>query len=173
MIRNGRTIIALALCGYAFLVSAGEIVLDKVTRAHHASEQRVHAKEYVPDTGAVSGVVSIVPGDEGDSLFPQHGADSLPEDGGSRGNAHSTVGEREGIQIESVPAVGVSRAKVDENLSKARAYMKNNSSQAVITLPVVNCEDVNNVSGRIGDDTLSGSVITIIQNGKQVKARCK
>jgi len=167
-----RTIIAASFCCYVSLVCAGEIVLDKTTRAHgsSAAEQRNRAQEYFPDVGALSGV----PVDEGDSLFPQHGADSLPEDGGSRGSAHSPATGRDEARPDRVPSDGTSYDKVDENLSKARAYMKNsNPSQAVATLPVVTCENVNNVSGRIGDDTLSGSIITVIQNGKQIKARCR
>ena len=40
-------------------------------------------------------------------------------------------------------------------------------------LPVVDCSNVDNVAGRIGDDTQSGSVITLMQGRNQVRVRCR
>src|SRR5574343_1717870 len=40
-------------------------------------------------------------------------------------------------------------------------------------IPIVPCLDVDNVSGRIGDDTTSGAIVHLIRQGKQIKVRCK
>ncbi|SEQ99501.1 hypothetical protein [Giesbergeria anulus] len=40
-------------------------------------------------------------------------------------------------------------------------------------LPLVNCHSIDNVSGRIGDDTASGSTVFLIRNGQQIKVRCR
>jgi hypothetical protein len=72
--------------------------------------------------------------------------------------------------------VDTTRERLEENRAKARSYMKGETPVGMVGqdgLMVVNCRDVDSVSGRIGDDTQSGSVISIFQNGKQVKVRCK
>ena len=40
-------------------------------------------------------------------------------------------------------------------------------------LPLVHCHSTDNVSGRIGDDTVSGSVVILNRNGQQIKVRCR
>ena len=40
-------------------------------------------------------------------------------------------------------------------------------------IPLVPCRDVDNVSGRIGDDSITGSIVYIVRNGQQIKVRCK
>lgn len=35
------------------------------------------------------------------------------------------------------------------------------------------CDDTNNVAGRVGDDTKSGNVFSVVINGRLTKARCK
>jgi len=40
-------------------------------------------------------------------------------------------------------------------------------------IPIVPCQEVDNVSGRIGDDSSSGALVMIIRQGKQVKVRCR
>lgn len=40
-------------------------------------------------------------------------------------------------------------------------------------IPVVSCRDVDNMTGRIGDDVQPGSVFYIFRNGRQVRVRCK
>lgn len=40
-------------------------------------------------------------------------------------------------------------------------------------IPLVNCRNIDNVSGRIGDDTASGSVVLLVRNGQQIKVKCR
>lgn len=40
-------------------------------------------------------------------------------------------------------------------------------------LPLIDCQAVDNVSGRIGDDTRSGNVIILIRDREQVRVRCR
>ncbi len=40
-------------------------------------------------------------------------------------------------------------------------------------LPLVHCHSTDNVSGRIGDDSVSGSVVILNRNGQQLKVRCR
>lgn len=67
-----------------------------------------------------------------------------------------------------------------ENRNKARAYAGTGNAQEMDLshvgrdgIPLVPCRDVDNVSGRIGDDSLSGSLVYIVRNGQQIKVRCK
>lgn len=67
-----------------------------------------------------------------------------------------------------------------ENRNKARAYAGTGNVQDMDLshvgrdgIPLVPCRDVDNVSGRIGDDSLSGSLVYIVRNGQQIKVRCK
>jgi hypothetical protein len=145
------------------VVLAGEIIMD--TRARNKTPQ----VELIQPASAV--LMDI--GEE--DIFPQHGDDSVLDD-----KAHAM---REGVKNRQSNGATVSdnelRSGTDfsdsaaANVSKARAYMKNPASRRIAELPVVSCDNVNNVTGRIGDDSQSGSVITVWMNGKQVQARCK
>lgn len=158
---------------------AGEIVLDaKAGNKAPPTENAIRAKT-APRPATVlilpaSAVIMDTEGEEG--FFPQHGDDSILEERArdsresakERQSTGAAFPGNEGDTPEAAAHEGVS-----DNVSKARAYMKNQTSQRISELPVVSCDNVNNVSGRIGDDSQSGSIITILLNGKQVKARCK
>ncbi len=67
-----------------------------------------------------------------------------------------------------------------EQRNRARAYTGTGNAQDIDLshvgrdgIPLVTCHDVDNVSGRIGDDTMSGSIVHIFRNGQQVKVRCR
>lgn len=145
-----------------------------------SSENRERARSYKQDgTSAAGATVVIVPEDEEGLLSPR-GTDSLPE---TRAKAREYQSDTHGQQpqILIVPGqepgrVETTRERLEENRSKARSYMKGETPVGMVGadgLLVVNCRDVDSVAGRIGDDTQSGSVISIFQNGKQVKVRCK
>lgn len=86
--------------------------------------------------------------------------DTQPDDN----DEASTDGQEAQIQLE-------------KNRFKASQYMKgkpapslaspNNDSQ------IVACESIGNVSGRIGDDSMSGKEVVVVRDGKQIKMRCK
>lgn len=73
-----------------------------------------------------------------------------------------------------------SRGKVRINVDRARNYQKGRSPGFISPnlndsthLPVVDCNAIGNVAGRIGDDYAPGSVIIIMRDGKGIKVRCK
>lgn len=79
-----------------------------------------------------------------------------------------------------MPGVEGTQSRPAEQRNRARAYSGTGNGQDIDLsnvgrdgIPLVPCRDVDNVSGRIGDDTSSGSLVFIIRNGQQVKARCR
>jgi hypothetical protein len=67
-----------------------------------------------------------------------------------------------------------------EQRNRARAYTWTGNAQDMDLshvgrdgIPLVPCHEVDNVSGRIGDDTMSGSIVHIFRDGRQVKVRCR
>lgn len=156
---------------------AGRIIIDpKVDTPVKEAERPVRARTDPHRVVGLPASAVITDVDDEAGFFPQHGDDSLLDEKARV----SREGAKEQLQQGVVqPNNGVdtpdlnTQEGVAGNLSKARAYMKNSTSQRVAELPVVSCDNVNNVTGRIGDDSQSGSIITIMVNGKQVKARCK
>ncbi len=60
--------------------------------------------------------------------------------------------------------------------TKAGTYIKVGPSTGVVGadgVVVFACEETNNIAGRIGDDTQSGNLFSVVVNGKMIKARCK
>lgn len=176
----GVGLILLAAVGYA-----GEIVLDvPVTNGQgtrnkageNAARARMESNRSSVSVLPASGVAVDLNSEE--SFFPQHGDDGLPNAHELRTNAkeresNTVILPTGGVNNGILPPDAAAREGVADNVSKARAYMENTTSQRITELPVVSCENVNNVTGRIGDDSQSGSIITIMINGKQVRARCK
>lgn len=165
---------------------AGEILVSPArssgkSSSAASSENRDRARSYKKDGAPAAGAtVVIVPEDEEGLLSPR-GVDALPE---TRAKAREYQGgdmQGQPPQVLIVPGqesgrVDTTRERLEENRAKARSYMKGETPVGMVGqdgLMVVNCRDVDSVSGRIGDDTQSGSVISIFQNGKQVKVRCK
>lgn len=73
-----------------------------------------------------------------------------------------------------------SQPRSSDARNKARAYTGTGNLQDVDLsnvgrdgLPIVDCHNVDNVSGRIGDDTLSGAIVFLMRNSMQVKVRCR
>lgn len=79
-----------------------------------------------------------------------------------------------------VPGVDNGQSRATEQRNRARAYTGSGNGQEIDLshvgrdgIPLVPCRDVDNVSGRIGDDTASGSLVYIVRQGQQVKVRCR
>ena len=79
-----------------------------------------------------------------------------------------------------VPGGDGSQPRATEQRNRARAYTGSGNAQDIDLshvgrdgIPLVTCRDVDNVSGRIGDDTTSGSLVYIVRHGQQVKVRCR
>jgi len=179
----GVGLMLLAPVGYADEIVLDAPVINGQSAGNKAVESAVRARIESGQTRVsvqpASGVAVDLNG--GESIFPQHGDDSLPNakarelrNNAKERESNSIILPQGGVNdVNVLPPDAAAREGVAANLSKARAYMKNSTSQRVSELPVVLCDNVANVTGRIGDDSQSGSIITIMINGKQVKARCK
>lgn len=69
------------------------------------------------------------------------------------------------------------RMQLEKNRFKANQYMKGKPAPSLVSVnkdnQVVACDSTGSVSGRIGDDSMSGREIVVIRDGKQIKMRCK
>lgn len=157
---------------------AGQIVVDAPRNNTNLSAPAPHQSDYSSALPASAVIID----DVGDfSFFPQHGDDSLPESnaGNLRKKAREQQSESDVLPSDNgrnviilSPEQAASEGASD-NLSKARAYMKNNSSERVSELPVVICGGTSNITGSIGDDSQSGNIITVLVKGKPVRVRCR
>ena len=80
----------------------------------------------------------------------------------------------------AIPGAESAQSRSVEQRNRARAYTGTGNGQDIDLsnvgrdgIPLVPCRDVDNVSGRIGDDTSSGSLVFIVRQGQQVKVRCR
>lgn len=149
-----------------------------------ASRQKKAARDYRKEQTTAPEIV-VIQEDEGGVLSPRQAPSGASE------NAARARTERQGDSSGNVvlPPAGLPDATLlpDEtsatqsarrNRAKALEYRKGERGSGVAIkgndgLPIVDCSNVENVSGRIGDDTRSGSVITLIQGSNQVKVRCR
>ncbi len=66
-----------------------------------------------------------------------------------------------------------------DNRARARAFATTGSNDELDLsnvgrdgIPLVPCRPVDNVSGRIGDDSIRGAIVLIVRNGQKIKVRC-
>jgi hypothetical protein len=104
--------------------------------------------------------------------YQQQGSNPTPTASGGTGVVPVDI-DRMMVDPES------NQGKVKSNLDRARAYSKgdglgvtNQRFGGKENLPLVDCGQVDNTTGRIGDD-VSGAVITVQRGNKAVKVRCK
>lgn len=180
------------------VVLAGEIILSpspggpaagesEAARMREAAREQRKGKNSAP-------VVVIVDDAEDGVLSPRRGPSS-PADNAAKARAYRVEGETDNASQPSVilgplpsdaspPTDSVSAQKAHGNRMRATEYRKgesysSSSSSSSVTarvgdgLPVVDCSNVDNVAGRIGDDTRSGSVVILVQGRNQVKVRCR
>ena len=128
-----------------------------------------------------------IPVDEDGGLFAPRGlppADERNYDSNrSRAKAYQQGAGGETIYIMpqgGVPPAEGSAARATDQRQRARMNVNTGSGQNIDLsnvgrdgIPLVPCHDVDNVSGRIGDDSLSGSIVNLIRNGQQIKVRCR
>lgn len=178
-------------------VWAGEIVLSapkgdapaSVSGEKDASRQRDSARDYrkghVPDAP----VVIVVPDEEDGMLSPRRGSSSSAAENSARARANRQNESVSGSNTPLIlsPDVAPSGSKVESSTQRARdnrnraaeyrtGESKSDRHIAVVGkdgLPVIDCSATENVSGRIGDDTSSGSVIILIKDRNQIKVRCR
>ncbi|MBP9219295.1 MAG: hypothetical protein KBF29_10710 [Sterolibacterium sp.] len=187
--------IPLWLAGHA--ATAGEIVVggdtgqgrgrgDASSASAEASRQRATARDYRKEQVAAPPVLVIMPDEEEGILSPRMEPESAADSAASaararaarQGDGGQVVVPLQGADADR-PATGETPAAYSarKNRERAAAYRKGAQPVTVVTgndaLPVVDCSNVDNVAGRIGDDTQSGSVITLMQGRNQVRVRCR
>ncbi|MBU3695210.1 hypothetical protein [Dechloromonas sp.] len=66
-----------------------------------------------------------------------------------------------------------------DNRARARAFATTGNNDELDLsnvgrdgIPLVPCRPVDNVSGRIGDDSIRGAIVLIVRNGQKIKVRC-
>jgi hypothetical protein len=191
--KSWRYLVALMplwLAGHA--ATAGEIVLGgeadnhgagAVSTTTEASRQRATARDYRKEQIAAPPVLIVVPDEEEGVLSPRtepetaadHAARARAARQGDGGQAVVPLSGAEFDRPVTGDAMAAQNAR--KNRERAAAYRKGTQSVTVVTgndaLPVVDCSNVENVAGRIGDDAQSGSIVTLMQGRNQVKVRCR
>lgn len=82
---------------------------------------------------------------------------------------------------DSTPVLLDAPSNATRHSNRARSYADGTGNWRVTDLSqrdkdgifLVNCRNIDNVSGRIGDDTASGSVFFLVRNGQQIKVKCR
>lgn len=165
---------------------AGEIVIlppksdvpSSETQAHSLREAaRAERKDQSPLTSSVI----IIPEEEG-VLSPRHSTGASE----NRTRARANRKDEDATEIISplilvpvspvisgVPSAAQSARSNRERAIEYRQRDHSHSEHSKDGLPVIDCQATGNVSGRIGDDTQSGSVVILIQDRQQIKARCR
>lgn len=169
------------------VVFAGEIIVGgsvpKTSSAHdRASDARERAKAQRGDDTEVVPMSTII-----EELDADQGAYGSRPGGAASQNmnrARSYQQGGDGSTPNSIDQLLIdpdsNQGRNKNNLDRARAYQRGESPGVTGTrfgasesLPLVDCSQVENVAGRIGDDFASGSVLILMRNGKGVKVRCK
>lgn len=168
------------------ILLAGEILIgpDKsdVRPNNGARNQRERASAY--KKGTEDALPVTVAEEEDGILAPRGGApaEERAYDNRVRARTYQPVGDQgalsQGMNGGSgdlpVPATTQDRAKDMRN--RARSWAPGEIDLSHVGpdgVPLVPCKDVDNVTGRIGDDVAAGSIFYIMRNGKPVKVRCK
>ncbi len=181
------------------MLLAGEIILGPVKAGgsnaqsavdakSSASRQKRAARDYRKEQDTAAPELVVVPEEESGILSPRQvpsGSDASENVTRARaarqGDTGGTVVLPSSIGGDGVPHAEESAAAASarRNRAKASEYRTGDRGGTGVAikgsdgLPTVDCSNVDNVSGRIGDDTRSGSVITLIQGSNQVKVRCR
>ena len=159
-----------------------------------ASESRNRAREALADAASQSEVLSNVIVVEEDS-YTAPGRNGVPPDNRRKAREYSQgEGGVNPVIVLTKPgsetSVPSAREGHSRNVNKAQRYLMDQDdgptnsgkfTQSGTTMGVMGkdgvilmvCDGVNNTAGRIGDDTQSGNVLTILINGKPTPARCK
>ena len=158
-----------------------ELIIGPESSQGHASQgasrQRAKASTYQDER-------PIVVDDDVGILQPRGGAPAEERafENRNRARANQQSGEGSGpILAPGMPLPDLnSTTRSAEQRTKARTYTGTGNAQDIDLsnvgrdgIPLVQCHNVDNVSGRIGDDTISGSIVFLVRNGQQIKVRCR
>lgn len=145
--------------------------------AKGATAQREQAGGYVRDS---SSVPVISPEDlEPGFLSPRGGAPA--EERAYEGRAKARTYQQGSGTPSPVVTMPADPGTVSSDLrGRAKAYTGTGNIRDIDLsnvgrdgIPIVPCHEVDNVSGRIGDDTASGAIVYLVRQGNQIKVRCK
>lgn len=165
------------------------------TTARTAGTQAARARAQQQGRAASPTVVLQVEEEEGGVLSPgsappERRAKAFGYQQGIQQGAGSNVPDNAVIIRErDLSGTASASESVDENRARAAAYMRGESVPSNIVpgspvtakeMPVIRCENPNrqgnvtsSTSGQIGEALQPGSVVTIFQNGRQIKVRCQ
>lgn len=156
-------------------------------RPSGARTNREQAGGYARDASPAPLVVESDGEDEAGVLAPRGGAPSEERayEGRSRARAYQSPGGGvPGQQLvpQGLPgSIGeVMPGGAGELRGRARAHVGSGNARDIDLshvgrdgIPIVSCQDVDNVSGRIGDDSSAGAIVLLIRQGRQIKVRCR
>lgn len=142
-----------------------------------ARGQREQAGGYVRDSSSVPviGPEDLEPG----FLSPRGGAPA--EERAYEGRAKARTYQQGSGTPSPVVTMPADPGTVSSDLrGRAKAYTGTGNIRDIDLsnvgrdgIPIVPCHEVDNVSGRIGDDTASGAIVYLVRQGNQIKVRCK
>jgi hypothetical protein len=177
----------------AWLVAAsawsGEIIVapqnDNSAPHTNASEQIDRARSYRKDETPSASTIIIIPenSDQGVLTPGRSGAPNSAQSNRLKARKYQQNGAQStdsGILAIELPEDETTlQGQARDNRKRASNYAKGDL-KSILTgkvgadgIPIVVCKGVNNQAGRIGDDIESGSVFSIVQNGRSVKVRCQ
>lgn len=176
------------------MLLAGEIILGPArasstnsqpsTDASNAARQKKAARDYRKEQAAPQEVIVVPEEEEGGILSPRQAPSGASEsvararDARQGDTGSAVVPAPTGTREPTAHPEEAAALSAQRNRAKAMGYRAGDRGTSVAVkgsdnLPIVDCSNVDNVSGRIGDDTRSGSVITLIQGSNQIKVRCR
>lgn len=179
------------------IAHAGEIVISaqgqqNMNSASNAGDNRIKAQTYIQPSTQSTTTIIVVPAD---GMLSPPSVGRPPDNRNkarnytkenSYSNSDPTIIWLENSQKNGEP----SRANLERNLNKARAYSDISISTTIQPgtyirygtavglvsgdgVIVFNCEQISNTAGRIGNDTQSGDLFMVSLNNKLHQARCK
>lgn len=168
---------------WAELIIGSEKPLDKPA-VSGARSQRERASSFQKNSPTP---VIVIDDESGGVLAPRGGAPAEERAYENRARAKSYQSSGDSSMPLPLPGGaglpgmdGTTAGRAADQRGRARAYTGSGNARDIDLsnvgrdgIPIVPCHNVDNVSGRIGDDSLSGSLVFIIRNGQQVKVRCQ
>jgi hypothetical protein len=168
---------------------AGEIIVSPqidINSSHtNASDQVDRARSNRKDEAPNATTIIILPeGADQGVLTPGHSgtqpnAQSIRLKARKYQQNGSQSSEPGALRFELSEDETTAQGQARDNRKRASNYAKGDL-KSILTgkvgadgIPIVVCKGVNNQAGRIGDDIESGSVFSVVQNGRSVKVRCQ
>jgi hypothetical protein len=191
IIRHALTAFAALATGAALSVHAGEIIVSPAPEAvdsapSNAEIQKQRARAFRKERNAhpdnKGQTIILIPGDSDEGMLSpgRNSADSPAAEARQHAVEVRKPEAQRDATILLVPPQGLENEtnaeRAHDNRMKARAYSKQRGDRPLGVgrdgIPYVDCSDAGSVSGRIGDDTRSGNIVTIIRENRLIKARC-